>query len=1054
MSHQSQDRGEIFLIPYSHLDTQWRWEYPTTIRRYLKSTLVENILMFEKHPGHRFNFTGALRYSMMKEYYPELFEQVKRLVAEGRWALAGTCLDETDALVPSAESMIRNILYGDRWQRKEFGRSSRDYMIPDCFGFPANMPTIMAHCGIRGFSSQKLTWGSAVGIPFEIGMWEGPDGSEIVSALNPHRYDSPLAIPVHLNPGRLARLRRLGRKNGVWKSFQYYGVGDIGGAPLEFSVKQALRSIRLTKRSSRGPLVRQGSSDEFFAAVTAEEKTRMDRYRGDLLLINHSAGTLTSAAVMKRWNRKNEQMAFAAEAAAVTARHIAGARYPREKIESAWHRMVGSQMHDILPGTSTPTAYEYSQNDEVIALNTWDGVLNDAAEALAGHTSGKGDILLFNPLAEARSGSVCFDVSHRKDLVEGPAAVTSPGGTAHAAQIIRGDEGQLTAVARLPMEPFAWARYSLDTGRMTATGTASPCIRRKEDNWILENRRLRLTVDDRGALVSIFDIGRHQELLARPMAYELQKEKPTAFPAWNMDWKDRKKSAAHRLEGGEVSILAEGPMRCGLRITLEFGSSLFVKDIFLDADSSMPEFVEHIDWFESGYSLKLALNTTITDSRVTCNWETSRISRGVNHRTCFEVPSRMWVDMSGDGQGFSLVEDSKYGYDHPSKDTLRMTFLYTPATRFLNGFRDQASHDWGHHTIRYGIRPHDGGRDGADALAREFNQPVRAFHLTSGPAEPGVTDLPAPSLLRLSNPDAGVMAVKLAEESDDILIRLYNRRGRGIVTTVSFCAHLAEVTEVNGLEEAGSALPFEGRSFTAELKANGVKAFRIRLEDAAPRADSRQLPVHLPLDTRAFSTNGDRRFGLYPMELVPPVIHSGAVEYRMGTKGPNQALSAAGQILKLPEGAGECSLLVAGDRPSSQTFRWIDIGGREISSDDRDIAGAAGFIGRWDTRQWKRRPAHSMKHRRDYAWLNRCVGVEPGFVNRSRLEWYATHTHSDGEDRAYQFGYMYTIRLSVPDAATGLLLPNDPTVKVFAAAVSPHGYRARPIQALTDKYDY
>ena len=296
---------EIYLVPYSHLDTQWRWEFPTTINKYIKNTLAENIILFEKYPEHQFNFTGALRYQMMKDYFPEKFRIVKQYIDEGRWHPAGTCLDETDALVPSVESSIRNIMYGYLWQMEEFGGSDRDYMIPDCFGFPENLPTVMGHCNISGFSSNKLTWNSAVGIPFEIGKWEGPDGSDIVCAFNPCRYNAHLELPVFLNPGRLNRLKKLGKKNGVWKSFQYYGVGDIGGAPTEGSVKRAIRSMEFYKKPCHDIKVRQGGASGFFAELTEDEKNRLDTYDGDLLLINHSAGTLTSAAIMKRWNRKN-----------------------------------------------------------------------------------------------------------------------------------------------------------------------------------------------------------------------------------------------------------------------------------------------------------------------------------------------------------------------------------------------------------------------------------------------------------------------------------------------------------------------------------------------------------------------------------------------------------------------------------------------------------------------------------------------------------------------------------------------------------------------------
>jgi len=1047
-------KKEIFLIPYSHLDTQWRWEYPTTIKKYLRKTLEESIYMFKKYPDHRFNFTGALRYSMMKEYFPDLFAEVKDLIADGRWALAGTCLDETDALVPSSESMIRNILYGDRWQQREFGRSSRDYMIPDCFGFPANMPTILSHCGIKGFSTNKLTWASAAGIPFEIGVWQGPDGSEIVSALNPCRYDSHLELPVFLNPGRLARLRRLGRKNNIWKSFQYYGVGDIGGAPTEGSVKRALLSIRHYDRKAGVIKVRQGSADEFFAEVTEAEKKRMDRYAGDLLLINHSAGTLTSAAIMKRWNRKNEQLAFAAEAAALTANLLTGADYPRAKIESAWQRTIGSQMHDILPGTSTPTAYEYSQNDEVIALNTWTSILEDAAEAIAPLAAGDGDILLYNPLAAPRTDRVMIDISHRTDLTEGPAQIRAADGTIYPAQLFRNDDGMLTAVFHPALESLTWARFNLsasDPGSKTDNAeSSSPRISRKGRSYILENDLIAVVVDEDGALTSIFDKEQRQELLAQPMAYELQREKPKQFPAWNMDWRDQRRPAAARLEGGEVSIINEGSERCSLRIRLKHKKSLFVKDVSLDAGSRNVEFTEHIDWRESGYALKLTLNTALAEPELTYNWETSRINRGVNHKSCFETPSRMWVEMKEKDWGVSVIEDSKYGWDHPSGNTLRMTLVYTPAVRFYNGFKDQASHDWGHHTICYAIHPHAGGWTGTDALARAFNQPVRSFRLdgdaVSGPA--------VPSLVKLSSPDAGVMAVKMAEDSEDLIIRLYERRGTGLSTKVRFCSHVCSVNRVNGLEQTIEYIPSENNNFTAEIGANSVETYLVKFEKrtAVSKADSYTMP--LPLDTGAFSANNWRSGGLYPAELVPETMASGGLRYQLSKEAGRNALTAAGQTLKIPAGTSRISLLLASDVKASSEFCWLDADKEIISREAHEISTASGFIGQWETRTWKKKPRHFLKYHRDYAWLNRCTGVKPGYVNRQRLEWYSTHTHLNGEDQAYRYGYMYTLRLDVVEGAVMLMLPDNPAVKVFAASASALTHRVREIRALTDSYDY
>ena len=171
----------LYCVGYAHLDTQWRWDFVTTIDEYIRSTLDDNFALFEKYPEYVFNFTGSVRYEMMREYYPERYEKLKQYIKEGRWFVSGSSVDEGDVNVPSPESIIRQVLYGNLYFKREFGKVSSDYMLPDCFGFPASMPSIWAHCGLLGFSTQKLTWGSAVGIPFPVGVWEGLDGSSVLA---------------------------------------------------------------------------------------------------------------------------------------------------------------------------------------------------------------------------------------------------------------------------------------------------------------------------------------------------------------------------------------------------------------------------------------------------------------------------------------------------------------------------------------------------------------------------------------------------------------------------------------------------------------------------------------------------------------------------------------------------------------------------------------------------------------------------------------------------------------------------------------------------------
>ncbi|HKT22960.1 MAG TPA: hypothetical protein VJR04_00060, partial [Terriglobales bacterium] len=265
----------LYVVGYAHLDTEWRWQYPQTIDEYLSKTLRNNFYLSDTYPHYIFNFTGANRYRLMKEYYPDGFENLKKYVAAGRWFPAGSSMEEGDVNSPNAESIFRQILYGNNFFRREFGEASNEYMLPDCFGFPASLPSILHHAGIKGFSTQKLSaaWQPAPhvggpdspektpeGIPFNVGIWEGTDGSTVIAALNPLSYGSQVTYDLSKTPPPppppdpnlterqnafrtrpqedwVKRIQINGDLTGIKADYHYVGTGDIGGAPNEYSVK-------------------------------------------------------------------------------------------------------------------------------------------------------------------------------------------------------------------------------------------------------------------------------------------------------------------------------------------------------------------------------------------------------------------------------------------------------------------------------------------------------------------------------------------------------------------------------------------------------------------------------------------------------------------------------------------------------------------------------------------------------------------------------------------------------------------------------------------------
>ena len=320
----------LFVVATAHLDTQWRWTVQDTIERFIPATLRRNFALFEKYPNYVFSFEGAFRYMLAKEYYPQDYQRLKGYVESGRWRVAGSSVDAGDVNIPSPESLMRQVLYGNGFFRQEFGKVSRDIFLPDCFGFGYALPTVAAHCGLQGFSTQKLGWGGAVPNPFVIGAWAGPDGSTILAALGPGNYSGGIGNDLSTDAGWLHTIDDQARESGLPIAYRYFGTGDR-------AAHRATRRWPGWRRASPGSgaaHVVSSASDDLCRDVTDEQtRAMLKRYQGELIMRTHGTGCYTSQAAMKRWNRRNEQLADAAERASVAADWLGGLAYPRDELD-------------------------------------------------------------------------------------------------------------------------------------------------------------------------------------------------------------------------------------------------------------------------------------------------------------------------------------------------------------------------------------------------------------------------------------------------------------------------------------------------------------------------------------------------------------------------------------------------------------------------------------------------------------------------------------------------------------------------------------------------
>ncbi|HEV8187294.1 MAG TPA: glycoside hydrolase family 38 C-terminal domain-containing protein [Pyrinomonadaceae bacterium] len=1092
----------LYVVAYAHLDTQWRWEYPRVINEYIPKTLHDNFALFDKYPNYIFNFSGANRYRMMKEYWPSDYARLKTYVAAGRWFPAGSSMEESDVNSPSAESIFRQILYGNRFFEREFGKTSAEYMLPDCFGFPASLPTILAHAGLKGFSTQKLTWNSAAnvggpgsieetprGIPWNVGWWQGPDGRGIIAALNPGSYggqireDISKSPPAFLNAGSNLvdwprRVDRNGKVSGLFTDYHYYGTGDTGGAPREDSVRmmEAIVTrngslVGLEGRFGVGPLkVVSSTAEQMFLNIRPEYIKNLPRYEGDLLLTDHSAGSITSEAYQKRWNRKNELLADAAEKASVGAMWLGSRVYPQERLNNAWTLVMGGQFHDILPGTATPRAFQFSWNDDVIAMNQFAGVLTSATEAISAelNTQTYGHaIVVYNPLNIDREEVAEADVPFIGD--EGAKATTrvyGPDGVEVPSQL---NSNKILFLARVPS--VGYAVYDVRSG--PGVIKTSPLTVRQN---LLENHRYRVRLNSSGDVMSIIDKKLNRELLEAPIRLAIKNDTPAQWPAWNMDWADQQKAPRAYVSGlPKISVIEDGPVRVAVEVIRETEGSKFRQVVRLsDGDGgNRVEFSNVIDWHTSAANLKATFPLTAANANATYNWDIGTIERGNNDERKFEVPSHQWFDLTDRSGtfGVTILSDCKYGSDKPDDKTLRLTLLRTPGIAPRAGYADQSSQDWGRHEIIYGLASHSGDWRSAqtDWHAQRLNQPLIVFESSKHPGRLGKTF----SILRVNNSRVRVLALKRAEEDpDEVIVRIVELDGRGASKVrIGFPAAVIAAREVTAQELPVGKASVDRGELATTLGRFQPRTFAVKLaRPAVPLYLPQTQPIFLPFNLAVANRDGERlKAGIdgegyaLPAEMLPQIIPYAGAAFFLGPPHKANALVPRGQDLSIPRGMTRLYILaasVSGDQ--NVAFRVAN------KTTNVTIQDWSGFIGQWDNRQWKpsdrelkpRTPppdipadiaALLQRSRTRSDPYGEMVGITPGFIKRAPVAWFASHRHTpDGKNEAYAYSYLFAYTIDVPANAKTLTLPNNDNVRIMAITGSNEGPSIRPVQPLYD----
>lgn len=1017
---------KAYLVSDAHLDTQWNWDIQTTIQEYVWNTISQNLFLLRQYPEYKFNFEGAVKYSWMKEYFPLQYEELKERVKEGRWHVTGTSWDANDVLVPSAESVLRNILYGQNYYRTEFGTESSDIFLPDCFGFGWTLPTLAHHCGLIGFSSQKLGWRTHPfydgnkKYPFTIGMWQGIDGQKIMFAHGygySHRFEDK-------DISHNEELIKLAAENDLKTVYRYYGTGDVGGSPTISSVRAVEKGIK-----GDGPVeIVSATSDQLYKDFQ-DKKDQLPVFDGELLMDVHGTGCYTSQAAMKWYNRQNELLGDAAERAAVAAEWLNQATYPKSTLETAWKRFLFHQFHDDLTGTSIPRAYEFSWNDELISLKQFSDVLtssvNGVSRLLDTRVSGT-PVVLYNALGFAVTDLVEMEVA----LPKAPKGISvyDAAGKRVSAQYLGYRDGKAHLLAEVSVPAVGYAVYDVRTSGVKAETKVN------QTADVLENSCYRLSFDRNGDITSLYDKKNNKELVQQGKAIRLAlftENESFSWPAWEVLKKTVDQTPVSITGDVKLTLVENGSLRKTLCVEKKHGESVFRQYIRLyeGARAGRIDFCNEIDWHTTNALLKAEFPLSVANPKATYDLSLGSVQRGNNTETAYEVYGHYWADLtdrSGD-YGVSILNNGKYGWDKPADNVMRLTLFHTPKTKGACPY--QSSQDFGHHTFTYSLLPHQGGLDKVQVVeqAETLNQTVKAFQTTRHKGELGRSF----SMVSTDNPNVIIKAVKQAVDSDEYVVRVYDIAGKGTQKArITFAGELMNAVEADGTEKALRPAPFSGNALDVEVGPYSLKTFKVSLKHST-KADGRpdSAPVVLPFDRKCATYNefrGDADFDAgfsYAAELLPESVVSDQIQFHLAHPATNNGLSCKGDTIAVPEGYNRLYFLAAA---ASTDDARLDIAVTDKQKVSFTVPSYTGFVGQW---------GHD--------------GHTKGYLKDARIAYVGTHRHSSAGDCPYEFTYMFKFGMDIPKGTKYIVLPENPDVVLFAAtAVKEERPSVRPASQL------
>lgn len=779
----------LHLISQAHLDPVWMWPLRDGVAETL-TTLQSAVDRAGETPDFTFTRSSACTYKWAREIDPVLYRSIRDLVEKKRWEVVGGWIEQPDGNLPSAESFIRQGLYGKAFFKQEFGAKGRTTIgyNPDSFGHCGGLPQLLAHTDFDGYAFMRPQPWDNPDLPI-LFWWESKDGSRVLACRIPSGYSQSYACTSEEMEKGVREAAEANFVKGMDHGVMWFGVGNHGGGPT----REHVALIKELQQDRSLPEIRFSTVREFMTAVRKSPQARK------LKVVKEELGFLmrgcyAATGEVKQLNRWSEKALYGAEVMDVLSN---GNKADPAALADAWWNLLFNQFHDILAGTCTyqPQAETRSRFGATLTKAREHRMKAVYQMARRVDTTGENGSVLFvaNPLPWRRKALVQLDTFVEPN---GRATITHlevKSGRKVPLQWMQADSnfgpwglkwGKLTALVDLPAggyEVFRVATKPLERkgfDPFAKVDEANPQFSKNTEHPVATS--IQLTKDPALAKWNAEGVG---QLLAAPLGTVVVKDEENT---WGFGVHSYNEVLGHP-EIFETEVLEDGKLMKIVRQKSRWQSSEIWMDVVTYGHTSTMEIRLRFNWQEKRQQLKLDVPTRLKRALMVAKMPAETVVRPSDTK---EYPCHDWVALEGTlaakPVAIALVNDSSYSCSAVG-GSLRMALARGvphaehPPFEYKD-VRNLPFLDQGWQERRFWLTAKPGKTDTA-GLDRESQQ-------WQVPAEP-MLDNPHPgthpwkqSLFSVKQKNIEVLALKPAENGKGTILRLRETAGRR--TSVQF----------------------------------------------------------------------------------------------------------------------------------------------------------------------------------------------------------------------------------------------------------------------------